>query len=84
MECNNCFNMVGTQAAFEHGEEWVDCRQLGMNGKQLNKFLVFEAGLAMNAGTYFGKNGEDFMRTNVVCPRVILEKALVQLKDALK
>jgi len=122
IECNNCFSMVGTQAAFEHGEEWLeqllryiegnvtfimdyfkenipliipicpegtylvwlDCRQLGMNGKQLNKFMVFEAGIAMSSGTYFGKNSEGFMRMNVACPRAILEKALVQLKTAVE
>jgi len=56
---------------------WLDCRQFGLNGKELNKFMVFEAGLAMSSGTYFGKNGEGFMRMNVACPRAILEKALV-------
>jgi cystathionine beta-lyase len=121
VECNNCFSMAATQAAFEYGEEWLeqlikyiegnvtfameylrkyipsirpicpegtylvwlDCRQLGLNGQQLNKFMVFEAGLAMSAGTYFGKNGEGFMRMNVACPRAILEKALVQLRAAI-
>jgi len=55
-----------------------------MNGKQLNKFMAFEAGLAMTAGTYFGKNSESFMRMNVACPRSILEKAVEQLKSAVE
>jgi cysteine-S-conjugate beta-lyase len=122
VECNNCLSMVGTQAAFEFGEEWLeqllryiegnvtfvmeyfrkhipsirpicpegtylvwlDCRQLGMNGEQLIKFMTFKAGIAMSAGTYFGKNGEGFMRINVACSRVILEKALMQLRMATK
>ncbi len=120
IECNNCFSLVATQAAYEHGEEWLDqlipyiegnvklvmeyfskniplikpicpegtyliwldCRQLGMNGKQLNDFMIHKASLAMSAGTYFGKNGEGFMRMNVACPRSTVEKALLRLKAA--
>lgn len=120
IECNNCFSLVATQAAYEHGEEWLDqlipyiegniklimeyfreniplikpiqpegtyliwldCRKLGMTGKQLNDFMIHKAGLAMSAGTYFGKNGEGFMRMNVACPRSTVEKALLRLKAA--
>ncbi len=122
IESNNCFSLVATQAAYEHGEEWLeqllpyiegnintvieychkylpliqpnrpegtymiwlDCRQLGMTGKQLTDFMVQKAGLAMSAGTYFGENGDGFMRMNVACPRSIIEKALIQLKSAVE
>lgn len=120
IECNNVFSLVSTQAAYEHGEEWLDqlipyiegnitmvmdymkkniplikpirpegtyliwldCRQLGMTGMQLTDFMVHKAGIAMSAGTYFGKNGEGHMRMNVACPRATVEKALRQLKTA--
>jgi len=120
IECSNCFSLVCTQAAFEHGEEWLeqliayiegnvnlvmdyfssliprikpvrpegtylvwlDCRQLGMTGRQLTDFMVNKAGIAMSAGTYFGKNAEGYMRMNVACPRAIVQKALQQLKEA--
>ncbi len=122
IECNNCLSLVGTQAAYEHGEEWLeqlikyiegnvnsvleymgkfipvikplrpegtyliwlDCRQLGMSGKQLVDFMVNEAGVAMSAGTYFGKNGEGYMRMNVACPRATVEKALEQIRAAVE
>ena len=61
---------------------WLDCRQLGLNGEQLNKFMTLKAGVAMSSGTYFGLNGEGFMRMNVACPRAILEKALEQIRTA--
>lgn len=61
---------------------WLDCRQLGLNGEQLDKFMTLKAGVAMSSGTYFGLNGEGFMRMNVACPRVILEKALDQIRTA--
>lgn len=120
IECNNCFSLVATQAAYEHGEEWLDqlipyiegnvnfvieymskniplirpicpegtyliwldCRKLGMTGSQLNDFMIHKAGLALSAGTYFGRNGEGFMRMNVACPRSTVEKALLKLKEA--
>ena len=61
---------------------WLDCRQLGLNGGQLNRFMTLKAGVAMSSGTYFGSNGEGFMRMNVACPRAILEKALEQIRTA--
>lgn len=63
---------------------WLDCRQLNMNGKQLIDFMVNEAGVAMSSGTYFGKNGEGYMRMNVACPRTIVDKALWQIGQAVK
>ena len=61
---------------------WLDCRQLGLNGGQLNRLMTLKAGVAMSSGTYFGLNGEGFMRMNVACPRAILEKALEQIRTA--
>lgn len=61
---------------------WLDCRQLGMSGEQLERFMIDKAGIAMTAGTYFGENGEGFMRMNIACPRSILKKAMEQLQAA--
>lgn len=121
IECNNCLSMAGTQAAYQHGEEWLDqlipyiegnvdfvldycskyipeikpirpegtyliwldCRSLSLNGKQLIEFMSIRAGVALSAGTYFGKNGEGFMRMNVACPRATVEKALGRIRAAL-
>lgn len=63
---------------------WLDCRKLGMTGNQLTDFMVHKAGIAMSAGTYFGKNGEGYMRMNVACPRATVEKALKQLQTAVE
>ncbi|QNU67443.1 pyridoxal phosphate-dependent aminotransferase [Ruminiclostridium herbifermentans] len=120
VEGNNCMSIAAIQAAFRHGEEWLeqllkyieenvnfvknyfdkyipkikverpegtylmwlDCRQLGLNGGQLTRFMTSKAGVAMSSGTYFGSNGEGFMRMNVACPRAILEKALEQIRIA--
>lgn len=63
---------------------WLDCRKLGMTGNQLTDFMVHKAGIAMSAGTYFGKNGEGYVRMNVACPRATVEKALKQLQTAVE
>jgi len=61
---------------------FLDCRDLGLEQKELVKFFVDGAHLALNDGAMFGKEGNGFMRMNVACPRVILEKALDQLEKA--
>lgn len=61
---------------------WLDCTELGMNGEELQKFLVYKAKLGLNAGKSFSEQTERFARLNTACPRATLEKALKQLKDA--
>lgn len=63
---------------------WMDFRGLNMSHEELKDFLVNEAKLALNDGTTFGKEGECFMRMNLGSPRIIIEKALKQLKDAVE
>ena len=61
---------------------WLDCRSLGMKGKDLGRFFAEKAGVGMNEGSSFGPGGEGFMRLNLGCPRSILAKALVQIENA--
>ena len=62
---------------------WLDCKALGMEPDELHHFFVQKAGLGLNQGTIFGPGGEYHMRLNVACPKVILEQAMTQLKNAL-
>ncbi|HAG16553.1 MAG TPA: cystathionine beta-lyase, partial [Bacteroidales bacterium] len=61
---------------------WIDFKALYFSDEELNQFLIHKAGIGLNSGTIFGENGSGFMRMNVACPLSILEKALVQLKNA--
>lgn len=61
---------------------FLDCRELGLNQKELVNLFVDDAHLALNDGSMFGKEGNGFMRINVGCPRSILEKALSLLQIA--
>ncbi len=62
---------------------WLDCRELGLSQPDLVHLFEDKAGLALNDGTMFGKEGEGFMRLNVGCPRSILSKSLESLKKAI-
>ncbi len=62
---------------------WLDCRSMGMNPGELNKFFVNEAAVGMSEGSVFGPGGEGFMRMNVACPRDTVKKAVANIEKAL-
>lgn len=61
---------------------WADFRGLGLEASDLARFLAQEAGLALNSGFWFGREGAGFMRMNIACPRSLLEEAMMRLKSA--
>ncbi len=61
---------------------WLDCRGLDLDDSP-QEFFLHEAKVGFNDGRDFGVGGEGFIRLNFGCPRVLLEKGLTQMKDAL-
>lgn len=61
---------------------WIDCRELGMDNKQLSKFMLDKVKVALDDGYWFGTEGEGHVRMNVACPRTIVKEALERLKKA--
>lgn len=61
---------------------WIDFSALGLDQKELERFLVMEAGVGLSSGTEFGQEGTGFMRMNMATPRSNVEKALKQIKEA--
>jgi cystathionine beta-lyase len=61
---------------------WLDCRTLGMNGKELQNFFVHKAGIGMNEGSTFGPGGEGFMRMNLATTNQTIIKAMEQIEKA--
>ncbi|MDE7375055.1 MAG: pyridoxal phosphate-dependent aminotransferase [Odoribacter sp.] len=57
---------------------WMDCRKFGMPSAELERRLIAEAGLWLNAGTMYGAEGEGFMRWNMACPRAALTEGLTR------
>ncbi|HEX2921007.1 MAG TPA: PatB family C-S lyase [Bacteroidales bacterium] len=62
---------------------WLDCRRLGMNGKELHNFFISKAGIGMNEGSTFGPGGEGFMRMNIATTRAVLKQAMDQISQAI-
>ena len=63
---------------------WLDFRELGLTEAEREKLIVNKARLWLDSGAMFGEDGEGFERINIACPRIILEKALEQLSEALQ
>ncbi len=61
---------------------WLDFRKLKLSNSELKSFLIEKAKLGLNQGNSFGEEGSGFARLNVATPRVILEKAMEQLRSA--
>lgn len=116
----NSFAEVATEAAYNHGEQWLeelmeyvednynfvvdyvkdhlptlrvmnsegtyllwlDCSKLGLSPTERKKWLVEEAGVALNPGSIFGIEGKDFERINLACPRATLKEGLDRIKAA--
>ncbi len=62
---------------------WLDCRALGLSDQEMMSLLTHKARVALSPGVKFGPEGSGFMRMNFAMPRVLLEKALGQLAQAL-
>lgn len=62
---------------------WLDCRSLGMNNSELEKFMKEKARIFFDEGYLFGEEGSGFERINIACPKSMLEKALKNMKAAI-
>lgn len=63
---------------------WLDCRDLGMDFKELEKVLLTKAKIAVNQGYTYGMEGEGFIRINAACSTKILEQGLSNLVSGIK
>jgi len=61
---------------------WLDCRKLGMTGKELQEFFVGKARVGLNEGSCFGPGGEGFMRMNIGTTNSNVRKAMEQIEKA--
>lgn len=72
------FQMQGTYLM------WLDCRALGMEAEELEKFMQRKAQLFLDEGYIFGESGRGYERVNLACPGWVLEEALLRLERAVK
>lgn len=62
---------------------WIDCRALGMNAEELDKFMLTKARIWFDKGQKFGQEGHGYMRVNLGCPRATVDEAIQRLSDAM-
>lgn len=62
---------------------WLDFSEYGLTDEALNQKLI-DAGVGLNRGVQFGKQGKGFMRINIGCPRSVLQEALKRIQQAFK
>ena len=60
---------------------WIDFSKFGLSDELLNQKLL-DAGVGLNRGIQFGKQGSGFMRMNIGCPHSVLHEALLRIKKA--
>lgn len=61
---------------------WLDCRDLGLDVRALDKFFLEQAKVAPMGEAVFGPGSEGFQRLNIACPRSILAEALGRVERA--
>lgn len=63
---------------------WLDCSGLGLDRRELNRFIIEKAKLWLDAGYIFKGRSDQFQRIVLACPRRILKQALSQLEAAVR
>ena len=63
---------------------WVDFRGTGMTTEEIERFIIHDAHIAVDLGTWFGAGGAGFLRFNLACPRMLVERAMEQLTQAFR
>jgi cystathionine beta-lyase len=61
---------------------WINFNSLKLSHEQLIEFLLNKAKIGLDTGLKYGRNCSGYMRLNFSCSKIVLEKALYQLKNA--
>src|SRR5699024_6823644 len=63
---------------------WINCEKLGFTDKELQQFMIKDAKVGLNAGSSYGKDGEQFMRMNLACPKATLQEGIDRIVQAVQ
>lgn len=62
---------------------WLNFRETGLDYREVEERILYQAKLWLDDGSIFGKPGEGFERLVFACPRKTLEEAMHRLKSIL-
>lgn len=60
---------------------WLDFRKTGIDVKELDRRVIYDAKLWLDSGEIFGKTGEGFQRINVATSRAVVRECLERIKN---
>ena len=60
---------------------WLDFRDFELDAKELHRSLCLDAGIGLNAGYWFGREGAGFARMNIASPLSVIDEGVSKLKD---
>lgn len=63
---------------------WIDCSELHMDPKTLNRFMIDQAKIGLSPGIDYGIEGASFMRINIACPKETLVDGVNRIIQAVK
>ena len=63
---------------------WIDFRNLHWKVEEISQRMILEAGIGMNEGRDYGKEGAGFMRINLACPKQILNASLEKMEKVIR
>ncbi len=61
---------------------WLNFARYQMSTNELQNFLIQKARVGLSGGTFFGMEGEGFMRMNMATHRPLIMQALNQIKQS--
>jgi putative C-S lyase len=60
---------------------WLDFRKTGIDARELDRRVIYDAKLWLDSGEIFGKTGEGFQRINVATSRETVRECLERIKN---
>ncbi len=61
---------------------WIDFRNSGILGKDLEAFMSQSVKIGVDDGSWFGEAGTGFIRFNIACPKALITEAFDRLEKA--
>jgi cystathionine beta-lyase len=62
---------------------WLDCRNMNLSDRELEKFFFEKAGIWLHNGFTFGKSGSGFVRMNIATQKATVEQAVKRIQNEL-
>jgi cystathionine beta-lyase len=59
---------------------WLDFKETGLSFEEIERRILKDAKVLLDGGSWFGHDGEGYMRINVACPKSTLQQAITRIQ----